>query len=57
MTYANQIAAIVAEITPVLNSSFDVDAYAAGLLEDNDDGHFEVRALHTKSGAPHAFSI
>ena len=59
MTYAEQLAAIVAEISPVLKSSFDVEQYAAGMLEDADenDGHFEVRGLHTKSGAPHAFSI
>lgn len=59
MTHADQIAAIVAEITPVLSDRFDPKTYAAGMLEDNDDddGHFEVRGLHTKSGAPHAFSI
>lgn len=59
MTYAEQIAAIVAEIAPVLKPEFDANRYAAGMLEqaDEDDGHFEVRGLHTKTGAPHAFSI
>ena len=59
MTYAEQIAAIVAEISPILKPEFDADRYAAGMLEeaDEDETHFEVRGLHTKSGVPHAFSI
>lgn len=59
MTYNEQLAAIIAEITPVLKDSFDVERYAAGMIEEagEDDSHFEVRGLHTKTGAPHAFSI
>lgn len=59
MTYNEQLAAIIAEIAPVLKSDFDAERYAAGLLEqaDEDETHFEVRGLHTKTGAPHAFSI
>lgn len=59
MTYSEQLAAIISEIAPVLKPSFDVERYAAGMLEEacEDDGHFEVRGLHTKTGAPHAFSI
>lgn len=59
MTYTEQLAAIVAEIAPVLKPDFDVKLYAAGMLEESDEdgSHFEVRGLHTKTGAPHAFSI
>lgn len=59
MTYNEQLAAIIAEITPVLKDGFQAERYAAGMLEeaDEDDGHFEVRGLHTKTGIPHAFSI
>ncbi|RKF23391.1 hypothetical protein D6851_02660 [Altericroceibacterium spongiae] len=59
MTYNEKIAAIISEIAPVLKADFLPELYAAGLLEeaDEDDLHFEVRGLHTKTGAPHAFSI
>ena len=59
MTYAEQFAAIVEQITPVLKDEFDATTYASGLLEesDEDETHFEVRGLHTKTGAPYAFSI
>ena len=59
MTYNEQLAAIVTEIAKVLKPSFDRERYAAGMLEESDDGetHFEVRGLHTKTGVPHAFSI
>ena len=59
MTYADQITAIVAEITPVLKPELDAERYAAGMLDeaDEDGTYFEVRGLHTKTGAPHAFSI
>lgn len=54
MTYVEQVAALAAEIAPVLKADFDPQTYAAGLIDENDeeDGHYEVRALHTKSGAP-----
>ena len=59
MTYQEQIAAIVANIEAVLKSDFDAEQYAEGLLEEAMPGetYFEVRGLHTKTGAPHAFSI
>lgn len=59
MAYTEQLAGLVAEITPVLKPEFNADRYAAGMLEeaDEDETHFEVRGLHTKTGAPHAFSI
>ena len=59
MTYAEQIAAIAAEISPVLKAGLDAEIYAAGLIGEKheDDGHFEVRGMHTKTGDPHAFSI
>lgn len=59
MTYAEQVAAIAAQIETVLKNGYDATKYAAGLIEenDNDDGYFEVRGLHTKTGNPHAFTI
>lgn len=59
MNYNEQLAAIVAEIAPVLKPEFDAERYATGMLEqaDEDETYFEVRGLHTKTGAPHAFSI
>lgn len=59
MTYNEQIAAIVTEITPILKSDFDPETYATAMIDEADDEetHFEVRGLHTKTGAPHAFSI
>lgn len=60
MTYNEQIAAIVAEIAPVLKADFDPETYAAGMLEageTDEPQHFEVRGLHTKSGNPHTFWI
>lgn len=54
MTYAEQVAALAAEITHVLKPGLDPETYATGLIDenDNDDGHFEVSGLHTKTGAP-----
>lgn len=54
MTYAEQVAALAAEIAPVLKVDFVAETYAAGLIDENDedDGHYEVRGHHTKSGAP-----
>jgi len=59
MTYFEQLASITAEIVPVLKPEFDAERYAAGMLDeaDEDETNFEVRGLHTKTGAPHAFSI
>lgn len=59
MTYTDQLAAIVVEITPVLKPEFDAERYAAGMFEEAGEGdsHFEVRGLHTKTGAPHTFSL
>ncbi|MFN3585208.1 hypothetical protein [Phenylobacterium sp.] len=59
MTYEAKLAAIVAEIAKVLKPEFDAETYAAGLLEEAEDDqrHFEVRGLHTKTGAPHTFRI
>ena len=65
MTYEQQIAAIIAEIEPVLKSGLDAEAYAAGMLEEADDLgingvnelHLEVRGSHTRSGRPHAFTL
>ncbi len=59
MTYADQLAAIVTEIAPVLKAGLDAETYAAGMLEEADDEetHFEVRGLHTATGNPHAFTI
>jgi hypothetical protein len=57
MTYQQQIDFIAAEIAPVLKAGLDPQAYAAGLLDEAEDDaeHFEVRGLHTRSGAPHTF--
>lgn len=59
MTYNEQIAAIVAEISPILKAGFDPETYAIGMLEeaDEDEVHFEVRGLHTKTGNPYTFWI
>ncbi len=59
MTYADQIAAIADEIAPVLKPGLDPAAYAAGLLDESDEGetHLEVRGLHTRTGAPHTFTL
>lgn len=59
MTYNEQLAAIIAKITPVLKPTLDPETYAAGMIEEdqNEDGSFEVRGRHTKTGAPHAFTI
>lgn len=59
MTYDETIAAIAAEIASVLKPGLDAENYAVGLIDENDneDGYFEVRGLHTKTGVPHAFSI
>lgn len=59
MTYAEQIAAIAAEIAPILKEEFDPHQYAVGLIEEDheDDGHYEVRAFHTKTGVPHTFRV
>lgn len=59
MTYQEQIAAIVAEIAPVLKAGLDAETYATGLIDESDeeDGHYEVRGLDTRTGAPHAFRI
>lgn len=59
MTYQEQIAAIVAEIAPVLKADFDPETYAAAMLEEaaEDQTHFEVRGLHTRSGVPFTFWI
>ena len=59
MKYAEQIAAIIAQISPVLKTDLDAERYAAGLIEENhnDDNHYEVRGLHAKTGNPYAFSI
>lgn len=61
MTYNEQLAAIIAEIAPVLKDAFDAETYAAHMIEEADDTdepqHFEVRGFHTKSGNPHTFWI
>lgn len=59
MTYREQIAAIVAEFTPVLKTGVNPETYAAGLLDEatEDEAHFEVRGLHTTRGAPPSFRI
>lgn len=59
MTYQQKLAAIIAQIEGVLKDGLDAERYAAGLIEENDedDNHFEVRGLHTKSGNPHAFTL
>lgn len=60
MTYEEKIAKIVAEIAPVLKSGLDPVRYAEGLVAEangDEETYFEVRALHTKNGVPHAFTI
>ena len=58
MTYDQKIAAIIVEIAPILKTTFDPAAYAAGMLDESGgDNHFEIRALHTKNGAAHTFRI
>ena len=59
MNYTDQLAAIIAEIAPVLKDGLDAANYAAAMLEtaDDDESYFEVRGSHTKSGTPHAFTI
>jgi hypothetical protein len=59
MTYAQQFAAIIEQIEPILKEGLDPERYAAAMIEEieDEDGHFEVRGLHTRSGNPHAFSL
>lgn len=59
MTYKQQVSAIIENIENVLKPEFIVTAYAAAMLEEKEveDGHFEVRGLHTRSGIPHTFTI
>ena len=59
MTHEEQVAAIIAQIAPVLRTDLDAETYAISIIEEKweEDSHYEVRGLHTKSGNPHAFSI
>jgi hypothetical protein len=59
MTYEEQVAAIIAQIAPVLRTDLDAEKYAMGMIEEKweEDSHYEVHGPHTKSGNPHAFSI
>jgi hypothetical protein len=59
MTYEEQLAAIIAQIAPVLRTDLDAEKYAMGMIEEKweEDSHYEVHGLHTKNGNPHAFSI
>ena len=59
MTYEEQVAAIIAQIAPVLRTDLDAEKYAMGMIEEKweEDSHYEVCGLHTKNGNPHAFSI
>lgn len=54
MTYQEQVAALAAEIASVLRADLDPTTYAIGLIDENDeeDGHYEVPGLDTKSGNP-----
>ena len=53
MNVEQQIAAIEAEIAPILKAGIDARQYAEGIWNETEAGeHYEVRALHTKSGAP-----
>ena len=57
MNYIQKIEAVMREIAPHLTDRFDPETYARNLLEyaDEDQYHFEIRGLHTKSGNPHSF--
>jgi hypothetical protein len=59
MTHEEQVAAIIAQIAPVLRTDLDAETYAIGMIEEKweEDSHYEVRGLDTKSSNPHAFSI
>ena len=59
MAYAKQITAIIDNIRPVLAERFDIKTYAAGMLDEagDDETHFEVRGLHTKTGVPYSFIL
>lgn len=59
MTYNETIAAIIAEIEPILRDDINAETYAVGMIEESEDAqtHFEVRGLHTRNGNPHTFRI
>ena len=57
MTYNETIAAIIAEIEPILRDDINAETYAVGMIEESEDAqtHFEVRGLHA-CGNPHTFT-
>lgn len=60
MTYQEKLASIIDQIAPHLRAELDPSTYASGLLEeanDDDQVHFEVRGLHTRTGNPLTFTI
>lgn len=62
-SYDTFIAEIRSNIAPVLKSDFAgmEDNYAREIAQNidytDDTAHIEVRGLHTKTGAPHAFTL
>jgi hypothetical protein len=60
MDYQQKLAALTRAIAPHLRPDLDSETYASGMLEeaaDDDQTHFEVRGLHTRSGNPFTFNI
>jgi hypothetical protein len=60
MDYQEKFAALTRAIAPHLRADLDPETYAAGMLEEaaeDDQEHFEVRGLHTRTGNPYTFTI
>lgn len=57
-SYTDRIDAMAAHIAPHLRPGLDPRRYADGLIDDdeNETGHYEVRAFDTRDGVPYTFT-